>query len=69
VIYRFPAARSIGTLVNNAEYIHEIVVKPKGFEQAISLRDGTNRYQFYVSAVGTNNRESELVPVTALVKE
>lgn len=69
VIYRFPAARSIGTLVNNPEYIHEIVVKPKGFEQAISLRDGTNRYQFYVSAVGTNNRESELVPVTALVKE
>ena len=69
VIYRFPAGRSIAALVNNAEYVHSIVVKPAGFEQAVSLRDETNNFQFYISAVGKNNRESELVPLTALVKD
>jgi uncharacterized lipoprotein YddW (UPF0748 family) len=69
VIYRFPAGRSIAALVNNAEYVHSIVVKPAGFEQAVTVREGTNNFQFYVSAVGKNNRESELVPLTALVKD
>jgi hypothetical protein len=45
------------------------VVKPAGFEQAVTVREGTNNFQFYVSAVGKNNRESELVPLTALVKD
>jgi len=68
VIYRFPASRSLGTMINDGAYIDTIVVKPGGFEQSLITRSDTQRFQFYVSAVGKNNIESELVPVTALVK-
>ncbi len=69
VLYRFPAGRPIASLVNSGEYINGIIVKPQGFEQEILLKEGADRFQFYVSAVGKNNKESELVPVTALVKD
>ncbi|MFM7645177.1 MAG: glycoside hydrolase family 10 protein [Sphingomonadales bacterium] len=69
VLYRFPASRSIATFMNSGEYIYSIVVKPQGFEQQLNLSEGDTRFQFYVSAVGKNNIESELVPVTALVKD
>jgi hypothetical protein len=59
----------LASLVNSGEYIHAIVVKPQGFEQEVSLVDGSARYQYYVSAVAKSNTESELIPVTALVKE
>jgi uncharacterized lipoprotein YddW (UPF0748 family) len=69
VLYRFPAGRSLASLVNSGEYIHSILVKPQGFEQELSLVEGNVRYQYYVSAVAKSNTESELVPVTALVKD
>jgi hypothetical protein len=69
VLYRFPAGRSLASLVNSGEYIHSILVKPQGFEQELSLVEGNFRYQYYVSAVAKSNTESELVPVTALVKD
>jgi uncharacterized lipoprotein YddW (UPF0748 family) len=69
VVYRFPAGRSLASLVNSCEYIHAIVVKPLGFEQEVNLLEGGARYQFYVSAVAKSNTESELIPVTALIKD
>ncbi|MFM8807087.1 MAG: hypothetical protein ACKOD1_06965, partial [Sphingomonadales bacterium] len=69
VVYRFPAGRSLASMVNSGEYIHAIVVKPQGFEQEVSLVEGTARYQYYVSAIAKSNTESELIPVTTLVKD
>ncbi len=69
VIYRFPAGRSIATLINQPSSIFSIVVKPSGFEQALQQREGEKAYQYYITAVGTNNIESEPVPITTVVKE
>jgi hypothetical protein len=49
--------------------IYSIVVKPGGFEQILPLRENGIAYQYYVTAVGTNNMESQPVPVTSVVKE
>jgi uncharacterized lipoprotein YddW (UPF0748 family) len=69
VLYRFPAGRSLASLSNSSEFIHAIVVKPQGFDQEVSLREGAEQFQFYVSSVGKNNLESDLVPITMLVKD
>ncbi len=69
VIYRFPAGRSIAPLINQPSSIFSIVVKPSGFEQALQQREGEKAYQYYITAVGTNNIESEPVPITTVVKE
>ncbi len=69
VIYRFPAGRSIASLINQPSSIFSIVVKPSGFEQALQQREEGKAYQYYITAVGTNNIESEPVPITTVVKE
>ena len=69
VLYRFPAGRSIGTLFDQPSSIYSLIVKPSGFEQILPQRENGVAYQYYVSAVGTNNVESEVVPVTTVVKE
>lgn len=69
VLYRFPAGRSIGTLIDQPSSIYSLVVKPGGFEQTVPQRENGMTYQYYVSAVGINNMESESVPVTTVVKE
>lgn len=69
VIYRFPAGRPIGELINNGSSIYSILVKPAGFEEQLPMADGNLSFQYYVTAVGKNNIESEPVPVTALVKD
>jgi hypothetical protein len=69
VLYRFPAGRSIGTLIEQPSFIYSLVVKPGGFEQMVPQRENGVTYQYYVSAVGTNNIESEPVPVTTVVKD
>ncbi len=69
VIYRFPAGRSIATLINQPSTIFSIVVKPSGFDQGLPQREDGKAYQYYITAVGTNNVESEPVPITTVVKE
>jgi uncharacterized lipoprotein YddW (UPF0748 family) len=69
VIYRFPAGRSIATLINQPSSIFSIVVKPNGFEQVLQQREEGKAYQYYITSVGTNNIESEPVPITTVVKE
>jgi len=69
VIYRFPAGRFITTLINQPATIFSIVVKPNGFDQALQQREKGDAYQYYITAVGMNNVESDLVPVTTVVKE
>ena len=69
VIYRFPAGRSIAPLINQPSSIFSIVVKPSGFDQALQQREEGKAYQYYITAVGTNNIESEPVPITTVVKE
>jgi uncharacterized lipoprotein YddW (UPF0748 family) len=69
VIYRFPAGRSISTLINQPSSIFSIVVKPNGFDQVLQQREEGKAYQYYITAVGTNNVESEPVPITTVVKE
>jgi hypothetical protein len=69
VLYRFPAGRSIGTLIEQPSFIYSLVVKPVGFEQMVPQRENGVTYQYYVSAVGINNMESEPVPVTTVVKD
>ena len=69
VLYRFPAGRSIGTLIDQPSSIYSLVVKPGGFEQTVPQRENGMTYQYYVSAVGINNMESEPVPVTTVVKD
>jgi hypothetical protein len=69
VLYRFPAGRSIGTLFDQPSSIYSLIVKPSGFEQIVPQRENGVAYQYYVSAVGTNNVESEVVPVTTVVKD
>ena len=69
VIYRFPAGRSIAPLINQPSSIFSIVVKPSGFDQALQQREEGKAYQYYITTVGTNNFESEPVPITTVVKE
>ncbi|MGA1379320.1 MAG: glycoside hydrolase family 10 protein [Chitinophagaceae bacterium] len=69
VIYRFPAGRSIASLINQPSSIFSIVVKPIGFDQALQQREEGKAYQYYITAVGTNNFESEPVPITTVEKE
>ena len=69
VIYRFPAGRSIASLINQPSSIFSIVVKPSGFDQALQQREEGKAYQYYITTVGTNNFESEPVPITTVVKE
>ena len=69
VLYRFPAGRSIATLINQPSTIFSIVVKPNGFEQVLQQREEGKAYQYYITSVGTNNIESEPVPITTVVKE
>lgn len=69
VIYRFPAGRSIAPLINQPSSIFSIVVKPSGFDQALQQREEGKAYQYYITTVGTNNIESEPVPITTVVKE
>ena len=69
VVYRFPAGRSISALVNQPSSIFSIETKQAGFEQKLPQRDADGAYQYYISAVGINNIESELIPVTTVGKE
>ena len=69
VLYRFPAGRSIASLIGQPSSIYSIVIKPAGFEQSLPQRESGVAYQYYVTTVGMNNVESDPVPVTTVVKE
>ena len=69
VIYRLPAGQAVRDLFNRGSSIHSIKVQPEGFEEKLSLLSDGVRYQYYVSAIGKNNIESEFVPITLLVKD
>jgi uncharacterized lipoprotein YddW (UPF0748 family) len=69
VIYRLPAGQSVRDLLNQPSSIYAIKVQPEGFEDKLSLTVDGVRYQYYIAAMGKNNIESELVPVTLLVKD
>lgn len=69
VIYRLPAGQSVRDLFNQPSSIFAVKVQPEGFEDKLSLYVDGVRYQYYITAVGKNNMESDPVPVTLLVKD
>jgi hypothetical protein len=69
VLYRVPAGQPVRDLLNQPSSIYAIKVQPEGFEDKLPLTVDGVRYQYYIAAMGKNNIESELVPVTLLVKD
>lgn len=69
VIYRFPAGQPIRKLMDQPAFIYAMVTKPAGFEDHVQLLDNEKRYQYYITAVGINNNESDPRPITMLVKD
>jgi hypothetical protein len=55
--------------LNHPSSIYAVKVQPEGFEDKLPLTVDGVRYQYYIAAMGKNNIESELVPVTLLVKD
>jgi uncharacterized lipoprotein YddW (UPF0748 family) len=68
VVYQYATDSNEDTFGNIPKYISRFVMHPKGFEFKEPLSSKNKSYRYLITAVGTNNNESDLSEIAILVQ-